>query len=530
MLMKTTNTSHMNKSFKIVTVALLFIAIVSMSFKIIPFSKSLDSFMPTEVYNVDYNFFMKGGDKEMFIKTYLPSDNERQKIFSKKDIEGKSVFKIENEEGNQRAIWKLAKGSSMNNIKYSFTFKGKAIQYNIADNLPIQNSSSNRFLNEEKYIEVHHSKIDSLAKSLAFGKDDLKGVLTSFYNYVYNIPSAPIRGVTSAVTAFEQNQASCNGKARLFVALCRNKGIAAKLKGGLILENTKKRISHLWAEVLVNDKWIPFDVLNGYFAYLPSNYLEIYSGDHFLITHTPNVLFDYSYEIKNISFVPFINVTSKESIINHPVSLVKLLQSKIMPKSVLNFLILLPLGGLLIALIKNVIGLKTYGVFLPILIAFALTYTGYFTGVFLFLLITILVTVISIPLNNWGLLYAPKMVVILSCTVVSMLVAILIGIQYEINWLTSFSFFPVIIVSIMAERFARAIEEDGYKKAINRIRIINVRTTLCYVVFSSVVINSMLLIFPELLLVMIVLSLMLGKWIGLRVFEYSRFSTILLNE
>jgi len=517
----------MNKSFKIVVIAVLVVAIVSMSFKVIPFTKSLDRFMPSEVYEVDYNFFMKGGDKEMFIKTYVPQDNERQKILRKDTVADKVNFKIENEKENKRAIWKLRKGSNINNITYSFTFKGKAIQYNIADNLPITKSFSSQFLNEEKYIEVHHSKIDSLAKSLALGKTNLKSVLTSLYNFVYHIPSAPIRDVTSAVTAFEQNQASCNGKARLFVALCRNRGIPAKLKGGLILENTKKRISHLWAEVLVNDKWIPFDVLNGHFAYLPSNYLEIYSGDHFLITHTPNVLFDYSYEIKNISFVPFINVTAKKSIINHPVSLVKLLQSKIMPKSVLNFLILLPLGGLLIALIKNVIGLKTYGVFLPILIAFALTYTGYFTGVFLFMLITLLVTVISIPLNNWGLLYAPKMVVILSCTVVSMLIAILVGIQYKITWLTSFSFFPVIIVSIMAERFARAIEEDGYQKAINTILQTLLTTTLCYVVFSSVVIHSMLLIFPELLLIMIAMSLMLGKWIGLRVFEYSRFSTIL---
>ena len=268
-------------------------------------------------------------------------------------------------------------------------------------------------------------------------------------------------------------------------------------------------------------------MLNDHFAYLPSNYLELYTGDHFLITHTPNVLFDYNYEMKPSNIVPFVNNAKIDQLGEHPISLLKVLESKIIPQSVLYFLLLLPLGGLLISIIKNVIGLKTFGVFLPILIAYTLTTTGYFTGILLFLFMTLVVVLLSYPLNKWGLLYTPKMAVVLTATIIMMLILISVGLHYKLTWLSSLTFFPIIIISIMAERFSRAIEEDGQHKAISMLFQTLLATTLCFMVFSSVAIKITLLLFPEVLLLILAISLKLGKWVGLRVFEYQRFNKLI---
>ena len=168
--------------------------------------------------------------------------------------------------------------------------------------------------------------------------------------------------------------------------------------------------------------------------------------------------------------------------------------------------------------------------FLPVLIAYTFTSTGFITGIILFLFITGLVALISVPLGKWGLLYTPKMVAIVTFTVMAIFSLITFGLAYDIEWLTSLSFFPIIIVAIMSERFARAIEEDGHQKAISTMLQTLIATSVCFVVFSSVAIQTLLLIFPELILITVVITLMLGKWIGLRLTEYSRFSYVLLKK
>ena len=521
----------MNRTFQITIYLLVGLSMFSMAFKAKPIAQSLSDFIPNVVYEVSYNFYIKGNDKKVFVKSYLPQSNAHQIIGNVKQKYKKMRFTIQQEEENKRAIWRSKSKSTFHSVRYSFLYKGKAVKYNLAENLPIVKSPAPLFnyLTEEKHIQVHHPSIDSVATTLAKDAKDMKTLITNLFDYVNNIPKAPIRDLTSALTAFEQNQASCNGKARLFVALCRNRGIAARLKGGLILEKTKKRTSHLWTEVNINNTWVPFDVLNGHFAYLPANYLEIYTGDHFLITHTPNVLFDYNYKMKPAKNVPFINNANMEQLSKHPISLIKIVESKIISENVLYFLLLLPLGGLLIALIKNVIGLKTFGIFLPLLIAYTLTTTGYFLGMLLFLLMTLVLVLLSFPLNRWGLLYTPKMAVVLTTTIIIMLVLISIGLHYKLPWLSSLTFFPIIIIAIMAERFSRAIEEDGHQKALHILFQTLVATSICYVVFSSLAIRTILLLFPELLLLELAIALKLGKWVGLRLSEYQRFVRLIIR-
>ena len=118
-----------------------------------------------------------------------------------------------------------------------------------------------------------------------------------------------------------------------------------------------------------------------------------------------------------------------------------------------------------IALFKNVVGLKTFGVFLPILIAFTLVPTGYFVGMFLFLMMLVIVAILSRFLNTFQLLYTPKVVVILTFVITIMLITVSVGLAYNIDFLMALTLFPIIIVSIASERFARAIEEDGFQDA-----------------------------------------------------------------
>jgi len=246
-------------------------------------------------------------------------------------------------------------------VNYSFVFEGKAKSFSIPKNFnkPLLENSDD-YLKETEHIQVYNSRITALANRFKSESKNDYQLIQNAYNYVVQIPSAPIITLTDAITVLEQNRASCNGKSRLLVALARNLGFPARIKGGIILEKTQKRTSHVWVEININNIWVPFDALNEHFAYIPANYLEIYEGDKPFISRTAAIHFDYIYEIEPQPIIPLLSITSEEFDEITPISLWKLTESNIISTNGLFLLLMLPIGGLLVAFLRNVVGLRTY--------------------------------------------------------------------------------------------------------------------------------------------------------------------------
>ena len=80
---------------------------------------------------------------------------------------------------------------------------------------------------------------------------------------------------------------------------------------------------------------------------------------------------------------------------------------------------------------------------------------------------------------------------------------------------------------VSAERFARKIEEDGFRQAMYITGQTLVVMVFAYFVMNSISMETLFLAFPEIFLAIIGLNILLGRWIGLRMFEYYRFRTII---
>ncbi len=510
---------------KIVLVLITVVALFSIGFKIQPILENYDDFNPNTVYKVNYNYFFKSADKNTTVKSFIPKSNSRQRISEQKSISDSTLYftKQISENGNVKGIWKTKKKNTYHTLNYEFVFEGKEKTYMIPRDFGEISKKYKKYLKPSENIQSNDRIISDLANVLKQNTSNDKEIINKIFGHVKAIPSAPIITLTDAITTINQNRASCNGKSRLFVALARNLGYAARVKGGIILESTNKRTSHVWAEVLINETWVPFDALNNHFAFLPANYLEIYKGDEFLITHTPGIQFDYAYQINQVNHISFLKMNAEEVRELSNISLWSIVEKGLMPQNALNLLLLLPIGGLLVAFLRNVVGVKTFGVFLPVLIAFSLMHTGFISGTILFVGLILLVGLISYPFDKIGLLYTPKLVISLSIMVGLMIIATVIGIQYDIAWLTTLTFFPTIILTIAAERFSRATVEDGYKMAIDKLFQTLLATAVCYWLLSWPWLPSILIIFPECILLIIAIAMLLGRYIGIRWTEFYRF-------
>jgi len=95
--------------------------------------------------------------------------------------------------------------------------------------------------------------------------------------------------------------------------------------------------------------------------------------------------------------------------------------------------------------------------------------------------------------------------------------------------LAHISLFPIAILAITAERFAIIEVEQGLREALHITSVTLLVIAACYAVMDSLFLQSMILTFPELLLVVIALNLWLGKWVGMRLLEFVRFRHIILK-
>ena len=516
------------KQFKFIVVGLLLIALSSIFYKASLLSDPKPSFYGDEVYKVTYRYFFKTDSTTTFVRAYLPKNNQRQHITAQKSILPNSMrFTTGAEGANLRGNWSTDSKNTYESISYTFLFEGRDQFFGLTENFRSTPRTMQAFLKATENIQADSKPIADLANKLSKGTLNDKERVKKLFDYVHSIPSAPIITLTDAVSALERNEASCNGKSRLMVALARNLGYPARVKGGIILTESNKRTSHAWAELFINETWVPFDALNGHFAFLPANYLELYEGDKFLVSHTQGIQFDYSYEISKEESLPILNGESSNAKELRALSLWGLVKNNSISKDTLFMLLMLPLGGLMVALLRNVVGIRTFGVFLPVLIAFSLLETGFTTGMALFLFLILFVGLITRPFDTLGLLHTPKLVISLTLMVLVMVMGNYLGTALDIAWLGSLTLFPTIILTISAERFSKLIVEDGFQKATGTLFQTLLAVSVCFMFFSIKGLDTFLILFPEVLLVIIATCMLLGRYVGLRWTELIRFNPLL---
>ena len=474
-------------------------------------------------YSIEYRFDLEKNNysHNYFVKAFIPKENERQKIV-KSNNNQMNEFSLTNNGNNLLGIWdgKFKLNEKRKKIVASYEVILNSSTYELDRSMHLNEVTESHTKNTlaTDYIQSDNSRIKELSKKLIGESNNVFQIINSFYNHVRAIPSRPIKQLTTATEVLDYNEASCNGKSRLFVALCRSANIPARVKGGIILTNEIKKTSHLWAEVKINNTWIPFDAQNEHFAYIPNNYLELYNGDEFLVKRSSDMVFDYEYKIEEIkvnkgflSDFNLFNIADKTGV----------------SSTLLSLLMLLPLGALVVAIFRNVIGLKTFGVFLPVLIAISFLTTGVVFGLLSFVGVLLLISLMHFPLMNWGILHVPKLVVMLIGVVLTMILILYVGVKMNYAQIGYITFFPLVILTISAEKYARIVVEEGFQNASKILAQTLFVTLFCYAVISSNTIYLILMNFPEILLIIAVLSIHLGKWIGLRISEYKRFNWII---
>ncbi len=206
-------------------------------------------------------------------------------------------------------------------------------------------------------------------------------------------------------------------------------------------------------------------------------------------------------------------------------SLVNFMLTHGVSSQTVTLLLMLPLIATILAFFKQVIGITTFGLYTPSIVALSFLALGWELGLMFLLFILITGYATRQFMKRWRLLYIPKVAIIL--TVVSLTLLALLGIgAYKDITLSGDTIFVLLIMSTLSESFLTVKAEEGWKAAIFGIGETVMAALICVFIVQLSFLQSLILAYPELILITIVINIFLGKWTGLRLVEYFRFREV----
>jgi hypothetical protein len=306
-------------------------------------------------------------------------------------------------------------------------------------------------------------------------------------------------------------------------------GVPARVVHGIALKEQKERLPLVhWLEVFNQKWWQAIDPVTGAPG-IPDNFLAWWRGPLPMAKLTGgsdlHVTLSVSREMEAaISTAVVRGQIKKPLLLNF-----SLLSLPIHSQQVYRVLLMVPVGGFLLVILRNVIGISTFGTFMPVLIALAFRETQLVWGIVFFSGLVALGLAIRFYLDRLKLLLVPRLAAVLIVVVIMMALMSIVTNRLGLERGLSVALFPMVILTMTIERMSIVWEERGAYEAIKQGLGSLLAATLAYLVMHTRIVQHLFFVFPELLLVLLAITLLLGRYSGYRLFELLRFK-ILLKE
>ena len=203
-----------------------------------------------------------------------------------------------------------------------------------------------------------------------------------------------------------------------------------------------------------------------------------------------------------------------------------LFQLPIPTQGVYKVLLMIPVGAIVIVFMRNFVGVRTFGTFLPVLVALAFRESRLLSGVLLFALLVSAGLAVRFYLERLRLLLVPRLAAILTVVVLLMLFFSLLFHRLGIDTGLSVALFPMVILTMVIERMSIVWDERGPGEAIQDGLGTLAVAMIAYVVMGIDVIEHLVFVFPELLLPLLAVFLLSGRYTGYRLSELGRFRAL----
>ncbi len=377
-------------------------------------------------------------------------------------------------------------------------------------------------LRSEPGIEVEDALVaktlQALRKDLAKGSD----LPQRLFDFCHTEIAPTETGNDTAVAALQTKTATPLGRARAFAALCRAAKLPARMVTGLEIKSDATLAQRVWVEVLIGSRWEPFEPDNGFAHELPHNYLAARRDGGEIVRATGAQELHQTFTL--VRLPPPAGAANAKH--NGPLAVLDLSRLPLEMHEVLSLILLLPIGAMVTAIFRTIIGYRTFGTFTPTLIALSFVFADWHTGLYVFVTVVALGLVGRSFLDRLKLLMVPRLSVVLTYVVLMIVFAVSLLEYFHLTPSAQAVLLPMVILTMSIERFYIASEEDGTVSALKLLGGTLVVGFCCYLILRWAAVGELLLRFPELHLFTIALLIIIGRYTGYRLTELKRFRDV----
>jgi hypothetical protein len=303
-------------------------------------------------------------------------------------------------------------------------------------------------------------------------------------------------------------------------------GVSARVVHGIVLKEQKERLPVVhWLEIYNKKWWQAIDPVTGAPG-ISDNYLAWWRGPLSMARLTGGSDLRVTLSVTR-ELEAAISTAVVRGQIQKPLLLkFSLLSLPIHSQQVYRVLLMVPLGGFLLVILRNIIGISTFGTFMPVLIALAFRETQLLWGIVFFSSLVALGLSIRFYLDRLKLLLVPRLAAVLIVVVILMALMSIVTNRLGIERGLSVALFPMVILTMTIERMSIVWEERGPYEAIKQGLGSLAAAALAYLVMHNREVQHLFFVFPELLLVLLAATLLLGRYSGYRLLELLRFKVL----
>ncbi|HMO19238.1 MAG TPA: 7TM domain-containing protein [Oligoflexia bacterium] len=469
----------------------------------------------------------------------VPDANSRQIIGNLVGDVSHPDLVITGDESGTVLRWNRESSASFSSPSLSYEMQVKPLYQ--APQMPksIKNEKISKQM--ERYLSVDALKEQDLlalerleAAILDPGLSKMAALKKSFFYVSEEIRQMP--NVKTISEAIEIGSGSAYTKVRIFNYLMRRLQIPSRIGIGVQLEPDERlrpprnqyRLS-FFNEVYIDGLWYQIDLANRVMGALPDNFIVLY--------HDLNSLEGSLSEIQSISIfaapirtnkyntASYSDDLKRTNSLYHSLSLYRLPLSG---QSSIYIVLLLPIGAIIVSLFRNIIGFSTFGIFTPVLLSLFFIETRFIFAFSFFSLIIFLGFFQRMLLDKLYLLAVPRISIILTLVIISYILFVLLTKNQSDFGVGGgvLSYFPVVIITILIERFSIDFIEDGALNTFKKLLGTVVISLICYFVFTFNALKQLMFTNPEFLLWAIAANLIIGNYKGYRVSEFMRFKDL----
>jgi hypothetical protein len=496
----------------LLAVALLILSIALISYRILWLKYPIFPAAPAKVWQLSMDAYVKGGEKETTVMIGLPSTQKGQLVVDEHIHSGTLSFNLLREGPNQIGVW-----------SGHISPRGEVIRY-----------SSTIQVNPQRLLKIKPPNLGPYPKNIGEMEQKLATRLVARWNSL--LPTDRLHRIAAAVNGFWgtplpdaqelkawsafQNK---YGRVTAFLVLLRAAGLTAQVVEGLPLAESVTNTTVTWIEVWTGQDLETLQPEKGEIYQKPAPLLPLTTGGYpvtrKLHGELSEVRWTLNRQIINQWRMQFERIMGSNRWLDRW-SLFRLPEEF---QRTFRILMLVPIGALMICILRNLVGFPTFGIFLPVLMALAFRNTGLAYGLGIFWGVVLIGYVVRRWIDKLRLLLVPRLSVILTLVIVCITIFALIGNKFGLREFMAVGLLPFVILTMTIERFFVIIEEAGVREGLWTAAGSAGVAIITYKILQLESLQLTFFVYPELLFAVAATQVLFGRYTGYRLLELFRF-------